>query len=138
MRCTFDVLVQPAGPIPVGSEVFVSVAATADAPADCRGIRCEAFWEASRVRPADGAVLVPSGLLKPGTDTGVALAEQAAGGMLQPGVPLTTTFRFVVPAAGPVTYRGRWIDIEWRLRIALDVAGRQDPAHVHTLTVVPA
>ena len=77
-------------------------------------------------------------LLKPGTDTGVALSEQAAGGELRPGVPLTTTFRFVVPPAGPVSCRGRWIAIEWRLRVTLDLARREDPSHVQTLTGVPA
>ena len=138
MRCAFDVLVQPQGEIPVGTEVFVSVVARVDEPANCRGLRCEAFWEASRLRPPDAGLLVEAGLLKAGTDTGFALSEQAAGGALQPGTPLTTTFRFVVPPEGPVSYRGRWIAIEWRLRIALDLAGREDPAHVETLTVVPA
>ncbi len=137
MRSDLDVEVQPEGTIPAGGEVQVRVAATADVATECRGVQCEAFWEASRRRPLDGEILLEPGLLKPGTDRGLVVDQRAPGGQMHPGIPLSAEFRFVVPAAGPITYSGKRIEIEWRLRVGLDLAGREDPSQTLTLTVVP-
>lgn len=127
MACAIEVRLEPAGPVEVGTEVTVHVRATSTEPVRC-GMRCVAFWETHG---------------RGEKDSERALDETKRGTEMAPGVPLEKEFRFVVPAAGPVTYSGRrlsrgsLLSIDWQVAVSLDGPWRERPETVVPLVVVP-
>ena len=122
MTWTIDVRAEPPGPIEAGADVWVWVKAEASEATTCRAIQCQVSWS-TRGRGTP--------------DTACVFEGRADGGPSQPGSPLTAEFHFAVPAAGPITYSGTLIRIDWQVRVWLDLAWTQDPEASTELVVVP-
>ena len=100
----------------------VLVTATADQALKCRGVRCRAFWETSGRGDPDGAT---------------AFEASGPGAEIHPGMPLSAAFAFRIPVEGPVTYHGELVNIDWGVRVWLDLAWERDPEKAVQLNVVP-
>lgn len=67
---------------------------------------------------------------------GVVAQERLAGQRFQPGAPTRLPFELSLPEGGPVTYRGQFTNLDWRVRTRIDLPWKIDPRAEEDFVVV--
>lgn len=70
-----------------------------------------------------------------GTQESVTVGPHLIGGPFRAGC--STRFELAVPPEGPITWSGRYVKVDWRLEVSLDIPWAIDPKSKVTFRVVP-